>query len=384
MTPWGWGLVLVLLLVLVIVGWQYRRTRQDLLNATADARMAQEQAKLVEAERDRLSDFLKVVGAVSSDAIMLIDADHTVLWLNDAARALCVEAIEIPLPLNKALRSYEILDLVDKAMEDRQPHDRQFAREEATYHATATQVQSQPLLVALVVEDVTELQRLGRARRDFVANISHDLRTPIAAIQVMVETLQSPAASSEKRRKKLLKGIIDQTAALEQLSQELLDLSLIESGRMPLRLVETPIEDLIEPVVERMKTQAESKDITIHTEYDPELQVLADPDSIRRVLQNLLHNALKFSDEGGNIVLGVEAESEDVIVRVSDTGVGIKEEDLDRIFERFYKADRMRSERGTGLGLAIARHIIEGHGGRIWVESQPEQGATFYFTLLRA
>jgi two-component system phosphate regulon sensor histidine kinase PhoR len=257
--------------------------------------------------------------------------------------------------------------------------------ERGSYHVRMRRIVAGPeALVALRVRDVTELQRLGRARRDFVANISHDLRTPITTIGVLVDALKNESAHSARQRAKLLDSISDQTATLSQLAQELMDLSLIESGRMPLRLVDIPAVTLLEDARERMLTQAERKEIDILLEAPPQdLRVLADHDNICRVLQNLMHNAIKFSPHRSKVVIGAEEQGGDVRFWVRDWGPGISEEEQTRIFERFYKADVTRSSGGTGLGLAIARHIVEGHGGHIGVESAVGAGSTFWFTLIR-
>jgi two-component system phosphate regulon sensor histidine kinase PhoR len=384
MTPLAWGLAAVLVLAAAVLFWRWRRAETTLQAALDRLRTVREQAEALEAANANHTAYLASLAQADGPALFLVDGQQTVQWINDVGRDLCVEGIVLPIPLSRAVHSFELLDLAGRALEAMGQHERQFTRDGRIHHAQAMQTRSQPRLALLVVKDVTELQRLGRARRDFVANISHDLRTPITAIQLMVETLQGGAGADGRRRNQLLAGIGEQTAAIEQLAQEMLDLSLIESGRMPLRLVETPVADLIEPVRQRMQPQAEPKGLRLAANYDQTLQVLADPDNVRRALQNLVHNAIKFTPAGGAVTVGATDAGEDVRFWVQDTGVGIDPDDLPRIFERFYKADRTRSESGTGLGLAIARHIVEAHGGRIWAESVYGKGATFYFTLPRA
>ena len=381
MTSLSWALLVTLASALALAVWQRRRAQALFAEARQRMLAQSEQLQELSARHTQTAAFLDAVATVSAPATLLVDGAKTVLWLNQEARAWCTPDVTPPVRLSQAVRSYEVLELVDEAMEDQSPHDRQFVRDSRTYHANVVQVASEPLLIAITVKDVTELQRIGRVRRDFVANISHDLRTPITAIQVMVETLQGPVGDNRKRREALLQAIADQTGSIQQLSQELLDLSLIESGRMPLRMVSTPVTELVEPVIQQMSAQAQHKHITLAASYPERLQALADPDQVRRVLTNLVHNALKFTPEGGDVLIQAEADGEDVRLSVADTGIGIAADDLSRVFERFFKADRTRSEGGTGLGLAIARHIVEGHGGRIWVESTQGQGATFFFTL---
>ncbi len=384
MTPLAWGLAAVLVLAAAVLFWRWRRAEITVQALFDRLRVLREQTEALEAENENHNAYLSGVAQADGPALFLVDGQQSVQWINEVGRELCVEGIELPIPLSRAVHSFELLDLAGRALEATGQHERQFTRDGRIYHAQAMQTQAQPRLALLVVKDVTELQRLGRARRDFVANISHDLRTPITAIQLMVETLQGGAGADSKSRNQLLTGIGEQTAAIQQLAQEMLDLSLIESGRMPLRLVETAVADLIEPVLQRMQPQAEPKGLRLAANYDQSLRVLADPDNVRRTLQNLVHNAIKFTPVDGAVTVGATDAGEDVRFRVQDTGVGIDPDDLPRIFERFYKADRTRSESGTGLGLAIARHIVEAHGGRIWAESVYGKGATFYFTLPRA
>ena len=170
--------------------------------------------------------------------------------------------------------------------------------------------------------------------------------------------------------------------ALTQMVEELLELSRIESGQAPLRLMPTPLAEIILPPVDRLRPQAERAGIELIVQVPPQVPpVLADAERARLALTNMVHNAVKFTPPGGQITVTAQPSGEDVVLSVEDTGVGISTEDLPRIFERFYKADRARSGGGTGLGLAIAKHIVQGHGGRIWAESVEGQGSTFSFSL---
>jgi len=170
--------------------------------------------------------------------------------------------------------------------------------------------------------------------------------------------------------------------ALSQMVEELLELSRIESGRVPLRLAPALPVHLIERAVERLAVQAERAGLSVAIDCPADLPpVLADAPRLEQVLVNLLHNAIKFTPGGGQIHLAAEARAGQVCFSVRDNGAGIPAEALPRIFERFYKADRARASRGTGLGLAIARHLVEAHGGKIWVESQEGRGSTFYFDI---
>jgi two-component system phosphate regulon sensor histidine kinase PhoR len=242
--------------------------------------------------------------------------------------------------------------------------------------------------VLLTLTEITELQRLGRARREFVANISHELRTPVATLQLLGETIATQGIADPQLLRDLLDKMRAQIDLLKQLTDELMDLALIESGQAPIRLVNLVAVDLINETLAPLRVQAERKEITLETFVPPDMQVLADPLAVRKILGNLTHNALKFTPRGGRVTLRATwcNEGRDVQIAIQDTGIGISPQDLARIFERFFKVDRSRARaegelRGTGLGLAIAKHMVEAHGGKIWAESAPGKGSTFYFTL---
>ena len=170
--------------------------------------------------------------------------------------------------------------------------------------------------------------------------------------------------------------------SLSLMVSELLELSRIESGRVPLSLIPTRPIDIVTPAFERLSLQAERTGLTLTIECPEDLPpVLADATRVQQVVVNLLHNAIKFTPSGGLVLVRADQEEQAVLFSVTDTGIGIATADLARIFERFYKVDRSRATSGTGLGLAIARHLVEAHGGRIWAESEVGKGSTFYFTI---
>ncbi len=234
----------------------------------------------------------------------------------------------------------------------------------------------------VILQDLTRVRRLETVRRDFISNISHELRTPLAGLKALVDTLRGGAIKDRPAAKRFLKRMDAEVDTLTQMVEELLELSRIESGQAPLRMAPTPVNEVVVPPVDRLRPQAERAGVEFTVLLPPELPpVLADVERARLVLTNLMHNAVKFTPPGGQITVGARPAGEDVTISVQDTGVGIPADDLPRIFERFYKADRARSGGGTGLGLAIAKHIVQGHGGRIWAESVEGEGSTFFFTL---
>jgi two-component system phosphate regulon sensor histidine kinase PhoR len=219
-------------------------------------------------------------------------------------------------------------------------------------------------------------------RQDFISNISHELRTPIASVKAIAETLNEGAIEDPSVAKDFLNKINAETDRLAQMVQELSELSRIESGEAPLQKRLFSIADAVEHAVDRLRPQADRAGLYTETNFVPNLpKVLADEDRIEQVLVNIIHNAIKFTPSGGKIVISTKRDNNNIMVSVTDTGIGIPADDLPRIFERFYKADKSRSGGGTGLGLAIARRIVEAHGGKIWAESVQGKGATFTFTL---
>lgn len=258
---------------------------------------------------------------------------------------------------------------------------------------------SHEVVVIVLVRDITQLSQLERARRDMVASVSHELRTPLAALKLLSETIATNPPPDIVQR--MAGRISDEVDTLIRLVNDLHDLSQIEAGRIALQMAPVAPVAVLSHARERIQPQADAHHITVTVDADHTIPaMLVDVGRIDQVLLNLLHNAVKFTPDGGEITLGastVQIPSTDayplgiptdhpsgawVVISVSDTGVGIPPEHLSRIFERFYKVDQARTRgSGTGLGLAIARHLVEGHGGRIWVTSTVGVGTTFVCTL---
>ena len=238
----------------------------------------------------------------------------------------------------------------------------------------------------LVLEDVTELRRLQRIRAEFVDNLSHELRTPITTVRLLAETLtrEMDGVAASDRAREMVGKIDVETGHLAQMVGELLDLTKIEQGAAPLYLDDVDMGPVVQASLDRLTLFAERQGVSLIAERPHEpLWIRGDEDRLSQVLVNLIHNAVKFSPPGSQVVARTDAVGSECVVSIEDHGVGIPRAEVDRVFERFYKVDkaRVRGRGGTGLGLAIARHIVEGHGGRIWVESVEGQGSTFRFAI---
>ena len=240
----------------------------------------------------------------------------------------------------------------------------------------------------LVLEDVSELRRLQQIRAEFIDNLSHELRTPLTTVSLLAETLTRDAEAAgdaiPARMRDRIGKIEVETGHLVQMITELLDLTRIESGKAVLLLDDVLLGPLAASSVERLRLFAERQGVRLAVKVDPKAPaVRGEEDRLGQVLINLLHNAVKFSPNGGSVTVSVRVDGNQVITSVEDHGLGIPRASIGRIFERFYKVDRarVRTGGGTGLGLAIARHVVDQHGGRIWVESREGRGSTFSFSL---
>ncbi len=322
------------------------------------------------------------------DALLVVDQNLRIVACNQSAEALFNE----PHPIGKLLSEVSQLPELDMMVEEVLANEEASVEEQVTLNKHIYRVRAQvtmrrdQLFLGLALQDISELVRLNRARRDMVANISHELNTPIANIRLIIDGLFHEKENPKRKQSTTaLRAIARETDTLLRLGQELLDLSMIESGQAILRAVEEPIYEIADEAIERVEDQSDAKEIEIVNETPKELRALADRDQVRRVLLNLIHNAIKWSPPNEKIKVQAERTGDEVIISVLDRGPGVPEDQRGRIFERFYQIDRSRSGGGTGLGLAICKHIIEAHGGRIWVDDNPEgkdgKGGNFRFTL---
>ncbi|MEJ2263247.1 MAG: ATP-binding protein [Anaerolineales bacterium] len=343
--------------------------------------------------REQFSDLEKEQGKLAAvlqqmtDGVLIVDDQGVVQLINPAAERMFSvrQSKTLGNSLASALRHHQIVDLWQHSCKTGEGHVEsiEFSTRHMFLQGVAIPLEKTlPGNTLLLFQDLTHLRHLETVRRDFISNISHELRTPLAALKALTETLQEGALDDPPAAQRFLSRIDSEVDSLTMMVQELLELSRIESGKVPLQLKSVSARDLLENAAERLRLQAERAGLDMSIELREDLPtVWADPPRLEQVIVNLLHNAIKFTPVGGHILLSADQKEDMIVFSVSDTGVGISADALPRIFERFYKTDRARSSGGTGLGLSIARHLVEAHGGRIWAESVEGKGSVFYFTV---
>ncbi|MGA7842323.1 MAG: ATP-binding protein [Candidatus Acidiferrales bacterium] len=367
----------------------------DSLNLTA-ARMDRE-IRMLSGERNRSSAILRSM----VEGVAVIDAEERLVFYNRAfSEILSVDAAGAEgRPLIEVVRNSELLSLIRRALrgdEGLQTDITMGITQTQSFSITAAPVKAldvsasgqvpegKPSGAVVVLHDVTELRRLERVRQDFVANVSHEFKTPLTAIQGFAETLLAGALDDPENNRRFLEIIRNHATRLARLTNDLLKLARIEAGKLELEFSSVGLLELIEACTETTLLKANRKEITLEITVPPQLPaVRGDAALLRDVLQNLLDNAIQYTPARGHISVAASATAREAVITVSDTGIGIPLADSERIFERFYRVDAARSREagGTGLGLSIAKHIVEAHGGKLWVESTVGQGSKFSFSL---
>ena len=333
-------------------------------------------------ERDKLSTIL----ATMTDGVALLDQEGVITLANPAAREYLglSPGAGMGQRLIEVVRDHELSELVSRCRQAGTPQtlELQLARSRSFFNVIAT-----PLAVGgresalLVLHDLTQARRVETTRREFVANVSHELRTPLASIRASAETLQDGALEDPEAARQFLGRITHNAERMSALVQDLLDLSRLESGEVNLNLSPVDVGRVIQEVVEIHDAQARAKGVSLRADAGSAAVASADEGRLQQVLSNLVENAVKFTPSGGEVRVEVERKGRWLEVRALDSGVGVAAEDAPHVFERFYKADRSQGQGGTGLGLAIAKHIVQSHGGRIWVDSREGEGSVFGFTV---
>jgi two-component system phosphate regulon sensor histidine kinase PhoR len=352
----------------------------------------------LEQERNRSGAIL----ASMAEGVAVMDAQERMVFCNQAFRRIFAlgNAPCEGRPMVELVREPELLTIVRRALTGTAPDAGELER--GTVHRQSFRVTASPLQsgetagAALVLHDITDLRRLERVRRDFVANVSHEFKTPLTAIQGFAETLLGGALEDKTNNRRFLEIIRTHAARLARLTDDLLELARIEAGRIELDRREVSLAEIIEACADTTRPRIEHGKLQLEVRIPEDLpDVSADPRRLREILQNLLDNAAQYTPSGGRIWIearvksagdvgpGAATSTASVTITVGDTGIGIPHSDQQRIFERFYRVDAARSREagGTGLGLAITKHLVELHGGRIWVESEVGQGSKFHFSV---
>jgi two-component system, OmpR family, phosphate regulon sensor histidine kinase PhoR len=332
---------------------------------------------------------LEAVLDASTDAIIALAEDTGVRFLNPAALRLLRMSYEsaINRPFIESARDYELDALVRRALAKRGTGETAvitFGPQRTPLRAVAVPIRDGgDWAVLLMLNDLTEVQRIDHVRRDFLSNVSHELRTPLASIRALVETLEEGAVDGKEETDEFIRRILQQVDRLTALVNELLDLSRIESGAVELRPEEFDLAEVAVEAASLLRPRLEAAQVTVDCPEPCGVRVEADRGSVLRVVSNLLDNAIKYSPPGSRIHVELRDEGELASLSVRDEGPGIAPSDLPRVFERFYKGDTSRAETGVGLGLAIVKHLVRAHGGTAGVSSPAGSGAVFTVRLPR-
>jgi two-component system sensor histidine kinase SenX3 len=316
-------------------------------------------------------------------AAVLLDADDVVRLANSAS-------LQLGVVRGSALDVAQLSRLVHDARRTGVPQTAEFSLEFNDFPRRALSVgaRAEPLdngEVALVVDDLTEAKRVESVRRDFVANVGHEIKTPVGALQLLAEAAldahDDPAAVQ-----RFVGRMQHESQRLARLVQELLDLSRLQGGEPLPTLTEVPVDAILDEAVDRARLVAEARGIDIVRGGDAGLLVRGEEGQLVTAVANLLYNAVAYSEDNTRVVLGVHLRDDVVEIAVTDQGIGIAPDEQERIFERFYRVDpaRSRATGGTGLGLAIVKHTVGNHGGEVTVWSRPGDGSTFTIRLVSA
>jgi two-component system phosphate regulon sensor histidine kinase PhoR len=349
-------------------------------------------ARIARLEEDRQQ--LRTILSSMVEGVVALDASQRILFANERATQLL--GLPSPAPVGRRLwevvRQRPLLDVVQRALDSSEPQREELgwtgsSARSLTVHA-ARLPGSLPRGAVVVLHDTTELRRLERLRQEFVANVSHELKTPLSVIKACIETLLDGAADDAHDRTHFLEQIAVQSDRLHALILDLLSLARLESGEELFEFQAVPLAELVETCLERHRPRAEAKGQVLELfppAGEPAIEAWADEEAVEQILDNLLDNAVKYTPEGGRVSVRWRREGEQVCLEVADSGIGIPEADLPRIFERFYRVDKARSREmgGTGLGLSIVKHLTQALHGSVHAASRLGQGTTFTIRLPR-
>lgn len=332
---------------------------------------------------------MQTIFSAMHDALLVVDSNRQVILTNQTFRKLFdAPEISVATPLLEIVRDPTLDQLLTDAFRGDGPVRCELALDgsEIELHAVATRNESGEITGALVLfHDITELKKMDQVRRDFVANVSHELRTPLSILRGYIETLLDSPETSYEELSRILRVMERHSKRLDLLAEDLLTLAQLESADPHLRLADIDLSTFLRDVIRDLEKKLANKQLHLVVDVSPDLPpVRADRPRLQEALYNLLDNAVKYSREHGEIRLSARQRDSEIELTVSDDGIGITKEDLPRIFERFYRADKARGPdkvRGTGLGLAIVKHIAQSHGGRVEAESELNKGTTIRVVL---
>lgn len=367
-----------------------RETRQLSEALAAMAHAVRKHIDELTTERNQATAILESM----AEGVIAVDPQGRILLMNPAANVL-LGLTGQPVrdkSLFEAIRYHELQEVVRTVLREHQRATQDiavFQPQERRLRLHAIPCRGGGLTgpcAVLVIQDVTESHRYEQLRREFVANVSHELKSPLTSIRSLTETLLEGALNDPAHNTRFVRLIDEDAARLTRLIDDLLALSQIESQAVPLKLSVVELKPLVESVAASLQPGIGQRRLSVTVDMPHGLLARADPDRLRQVLANLLDNAVKYNKDGGTVRIVAARHDGWIKVTVADSGVGIPEQDLPRIFERFYRVDKARSRElgGTGLGLSIVKHIVEAHGGSVSVESEPDRGSRFFFTVPHA
>ena len=352
------------------------------------AQQIQEKISQIETQNQKMT----AIFSNMAEAVLVIDKTLHVVSINPAGEK--IFGVKKNIVENKlfleAIPNNDILEVVNKALNEGKPISQEMNLVwplQRVFQINASAIFESDVTSGclLVIRDITEIRRLETMRRDFVANVSHELKTPLTSIKGFIETLMEGAVDDKENRMNFLRIIHEHSERLNSLINDLLDLSYLESKQAGLNKEELDLGKLIATVISGFKAQAKQKDVEITSRIADRTIIEADKDKIEQVFINLIDNAIKFNKKGGTIGIYSEDLGDKIKIIVEDSGIGIPAKDIGRIFERFYRVDKARSRQmgGTGLGLSIVKHIIELHGGSVGIDSTEGLGSRFWLILPR-
>lgn len=352
-------------------GWQELEAALDAVSRSMRRRVDE-----VASERTRVVRLLEGL----SSGVLLFD-DSGLAYANEAARTLfALDGGHARTPM-QALGTEDLAGIVETARKTGHEAEIEVVREQRSLHGRAAVTASGE--VALIVSDLTEIRRVDAVRRDFVTNASHELKTPVAGIQALSESLELAVERHPDRAKQMIERLQGESARLAAMVRDLLDLARLEEVTREPTPTTVHVADIVQGQIERVAPMAQWRGIVIEADIENEVSMAGVPEDVRLIAGNLIENAVRYNRDGGWVGVTVRQVGDEIRLEVADSGIGIPEADRDRVFERFYRVDKGRSRAagGTGLGLSLVRHAVQRAGGQVTLTSELGEGSTFTAVL---